>query len=375
MSDGETNNRIAWVHVSNPKFLHYWLTATLGILVIPACLATRLRLTPPPALGMFLLGWGLQSIIWAAVLFQFGVSGSWAPFRRNILRFVPALFMTAILLFVFGLKSGVMIAIVGLAVLEFYYRKGNWKSASSALLPWLYLAVGIQLALYFSSVIVSLRPCTEYDRLFESTGHAPDVRNVGYGYQPRRGWPISTRGDYLLRDRRSHGSGDSVSVSFRRSESCFPDVRRNRHGLLSVARRVLRAPGSRPVYHGWPSAATVHRRSAACISGKRHGTIPSFGLDDAGTRLLRCLSISPHGPAFDSGLVPAQVATGFAHRARLLSSACPCDCHSAMALRCRHPGGTGRCRSCGLADSRCLELSRRNRSTFRKSIEPGAPCP
>ncbi len=167
MRDGETNNRMGWVHLSSPKFLHYWLTAILGILVIPACLATRLRLTPPPALGMFLLGWGLQSIIWAAVLFQFGVSGAWSPFRRNTLRFVPALFMTAILLFVFGLKSGVMIAIVGLAVLEFYYRKGNWKSASSALLPWLYLAVGIQLALYFSSVIVSLRPCTEYDRLFD----------------------------------------------------------------------------------------------------------------------------------------------------------------------------------------------------------------
>jgi hypothetical protein len=34
------------------------------------------------------------------------------------------------------------------------------------LLPWIYLVAGIKIAAYFSSVIVSLRPCTEYDSFF-----------------------------------------------------------------------------------------------------------------------------------------------------------------------------------------------------------------
>ena len=59
-----------------------------------------------------------------------------------------------------------MFALAGLAVLEFYYRKGDWNALGTAVLPWAYLATGIQLALYFSSVIVSVRACTEYDSAF-----------------------------------------------------------------------------------------------------------------------------------------------------------------------------------------------------------------
>ena len=143
--------------------LHYWLTLAFAALLIPACLMTHLRVSVPPGLGAFLLGWVVQSIVWAAVLYQLAIRGSWDPFRRNRWRVVPALSMAGILVFIFGLKAGAIVAIAGLATLEFYYRKGKWKVIAIALLPWAYLAFGIQLALYFSSVIVSLRPCTQYD--------------------------------------------------------------------------------------------------------------------------------------------------------------------------------------------------------------------
>jgi len=147
--------------------LHYWLTVAVAALLIPACLISHLRIGVPAGLGLFLLGWVVQSIVWAAMLYQLAIPGSWEPVRHNRWRVVPALFMTGILVFVFGLKAGVLVAIAGLAGLEFYYRKGNWSAIAGALLPWAYLAFGIQLALYLSSVIVSLRPCTLYDTTFD----------------------------------------------------------------------------------------------------------------------------------------------------------------------------------------------------------------
>jgi hypothetical protein len=115
---------------------------------------------------MFLLGWVLQSIIWAVLLYQFGIPGAWVAIGHCWWRMIPALAMAGIIVFVSGWSSGVMFAIAGFAVLEFYHRKGNWKVLGSAVPPWAYLAFGIQLALYFSSVIVSVRACTEYDSAF-----------------------------------------------------------------------------------------------------------------------------------------------------------------------------------------------------------------
>jgi hypothetical protein len=149
-----------------PGSFHVWLTLALLVLLVPACLLTHLRVSPPPSVHLFLLGWGLHSVICAAVLFQLGTVGAWQHFRREPLRIIPALLMSGVLLFVFGWQAGALLAIVLLAILEFYYRKGNWKAVASALVPWLYLATGIELSLYFSSIIVALRPCTEYDAFF-----------------------------------------------------------------------------------------------------------------------------------------------------------------------------------------------------------------
>jgi len=74
--------------------------------------------------------------------------------------------MAGVIFLVAGWAAGALFAVAGFATLEFYHRKGDWKALRTALLPWAYLALGIQLALYFSSVIVSVRSCTEYDSLF-----------------------------------------------------------------------------------------------------------------------------------------------------------------------------------------------------------------
>ena len=148
--------------------IHFYLTAALGILLVPAAIFTRLRFVPSLSTLTFLMGWAIQSIIWAALLYQFGVKGSWTPLRRNFLRFALMIPMTIAMVVLFGPGAGVGIAIAGLAIAEFVYRQGDWKRAADALLPWLYLAVGIDVALAYSSVIVTLRPCMEYDALFNS---------------------------------------------------------------------------------------------------------------------------------------------------------------------------------------------------------------
>jgi hypothetical protein len=64
---------------------------------------------------------------------------------------------------IFGLTKGIVSFVIAFATAEFCFRRGDWKKVVGAILPWLYLAVGIDAALFFSSVIVTLRPCTEYD--------------------------------------------------------------------------------------------------------------------------------------------------------------------------------------------------------------------
>lgn len=146
--------------------LHYWLTAALAVLLIPVCHATKLRFEMPNYLTGFLLGWALQSIIWAGLLYQFGVRGAFSELRENWRRFLVALFIPVLLLSLFGLRTAGLVCIVGLVILEFYYRGGSWTSVASALIPWAYLAAGIQLAFIYNSAIVSVRPFNLYDTLF-----------------------------------------------------------------------------------------------------------------------------------------------------------------------------------------------------------------
>ena len=146
--------------------LHYWLTASLALLLLPVCHATKLRFEMPSYLPDFLLGWALQSIIWAGVLYQFGMPGAFSELRGNWRRFLIAAGIPVLLVSLFGFRAAGLVSIVGLVILEFYYRGGNWNSVASALIPWAYLAAGIQLAFFYNSAIVSVRPFNLYDTSF-----------------------------------------------------------------------------------------------------------------------------------------------------------------------------------------------------------------
>lgn len=145
---------------------HIWLSAIFFILLLPASYAVRLTpqfsLTDAKLLG----GWVILSIFWAALLYQVSVPGSWAAYRSSsprLLLVIPLLLGMAL---VYGPAQGILAAVAVFAIAEFYFRAGDWQRAAGALLPWLYLVAGIKIAAYFSAVIVSLRPCTEYDPAF-----------------------------------------------------------------------------------------------------------------------------------------------------------------------------------------------------------------
>lgn len=172
--------------------IHFWLTGLLAILLIPAAIFTRLRFPPDSATLGFLSGWALQSIIWAALLYQFGVSSSWSHYRKSRLRLIPATLVAIVLVAVSGPRTGILISIAAFAIVEFQFRGGNWRRAADSLLPFAYLAFGIQIAVDFSSVTVSLRPCTQFDGLFARLdscllfGHSvPQLsRALGFLYGP-----------------------------------------------------------------------------------------------------------------------------------------------------------------------------------------------
>ncbi len=152
---------MASIHRQN---LHFYVTAAFCIFLAPA--AYYAHLLPESSFsstGPFLFSWLFQSIIWAAVLYQFGVPASWAAYRHNSLRLLVAIPLGIGSIAYFGPMQGMEVAVVVFTLAEFYFRKGSWKRAADTLWPWLYLALGISVALFYSSIIVTFRPCTAYD--------------------------------------------------------------------------------------------------------------------------------------------------------------------------------------------------------------------
>jgi hypothetical protein len=104
-----------------------------------------------------------MSVIWAALLYQAGVPGAWLPFLRNGARLIPIALLVAVLSVLWGPRLGISLAIVAVSVMEFSFRNRKWRGVADTAVLWLYLAIGIKIAFGFSSVVVSLKPCTEFD--------------------------------------------------------------------------------------------------------------------------------------------------------------------------------------------------------------------
>lgn len=143
--------------------LHFILTACIGLLLIPACMMAKLRIAVSLSTLNWLLIWGVESIVWAAILYMVYSRDSWSELRKFPARIVSALFLTILTVLLYGPATGIGLGITGFSMLEFYSRRGNWRRILDAILVWLYLAFGIDVAVLFSSVVVTFRPCTAWD--------------------------------------------------------------------------------------------------------------------------------------------------------------------------------------------------------------------
>ena len=152
-----------------PSQLHLWLTAASFLLLWPVCRATRVLPDLSGSVASLFFSWVVQSVVVAGLLYQFAVPGAWQPVWEHRWRFLPAAAILLSLFFYMG--SGFTAALFCLFVLvglEFHFRSGDWLRALWSLLPWVYLAAGIQIAFTFNTAIVTVRPYDLYDLFFRT---------------------------------------------------------------------------------------------------------------------------------------------------------------------------------------------------------------
>jgi hypothetical protein len=150
----------------NRQTFPLWLTVLAGIVLIPISNLARIGL----ALNMqvpisILLGFAL-SIVCAAVLYQLGFGSSWIQLKRDWIRLIPAGILAIIVVIMLGFKVGISVAIIVLAAKEFQLRGGNWRNVLAALALWVYLLIGVLIALSYSTIIVVFRQCSKFDPFF-----------------------------------------------------------------------------------------------------------------------------------------------------------------------------------------------------------------
>jgi hypothetical protein len=145
-------------------YLQYAPVLLMAALFVPACRWVHIRPTAPDRIAGYLFAWFVGSVMRAALLYQIGVSGAWPDLRRNPRRFLYAIPMFVLLLLVFGWWRFVGVSIICVAILEFYHRRGSWKQFGQIVGVWVYLAVGIVLAIEFQAVVVCVRGYDIYDR-------------------------------------------------------------------------------------------------------------------------------------------------------------------------------------------------------------------
>lgn len=150
------------------KKLHVIFTFIMLILLVPACVRTHILPDSPGSVFIFMLGWVAQSIACAALLYQVGTPGAWKSLATGAKRFLLAPLIPLIILPNFGLgPTGWLLCFVSVVVVEFQFRGARWRDALSALLPWLYLTITLQVMLGLNAVIVSVRPINLYDPFFQ----------------------------------------------------------------------------------------------------------------------------------------------------------------------------------------------------------------
>jgi PAP2 superfamily protein len=163
---------------------HYAATFLLAAAIVPAMRLARLpvKFDWPVLLQMYWVVFPLQSILAAIVLYLIGFSAEdtlrplWSRYNQDKRRFLllaPFLLVLSLVCAYFAsLKVLPYMIVLAIAILEMFDRTQDRPrflsvALSSALIPALYLFIGIVLLFAYNDVAVSSRPYVSYDAFFE----------------------------------------------------------------------------------------------------------------------------------------------------------------------------------------------------------------
>ena len=148
--------------------VHCVFSVFMLLLLVPACIHARIRPDSPSNVTIFVVGWIIQSVAWAAVLYQLGIPGSWLQIFKGWKRFLITLAIPLVILpnFGFGLQ-GWLLCFVSIIAAEFHFRGARWRAALNTLIPWIYLTIALQIVLVWNATIVSVRHYNLYDAFFQ----------------------------------------------------------------------------------------------------------------------------------------------------------------------------------------------------------------
>lgn len=150
--------------------IHFLVFGFVSLLLFPAARYAHIQIAPSRATVFsslaYFIDWVVLSTLWAAGLYQLGMPGTWGALAGKWQRFIPTLILGALCIRVLGLQFGLPATLFVFILIEFSFRKGSWRRIGTVFLLWFYLSAGIKIAFAFSSIIVTLRPCTEFDRVF-----------------------------------------------------------------------------------------------------------------------------------------------------------------------------------------------------------------
>jgi hypothetical protein len=164
--------------------LHFALTFLLAAAIVPALRLSRLpiRFDWASLLQAYWVAFAFQSMIAAIMLYVIGfplgetLKPFWSRYRqdkRRLLLLAPFLLFLFLLCFYFSTLTVLpFMVVVAIAILELFDRtQGRAEilsgALSSALIPALYLFVGLVLVSAYNDVAVSSRPYVSYDAFFE----------------------------------------------------------------------------------------------------------------------------------------------------------------------------------------------------------------
>jgi len=161
----QLKNLLGKISAKPSIFVGYALVPVLAALVVLSCWLTHLHPSAPEShaylwiFSTFLL----KSVLCAVMLYQVTVPDAWSTIATGWKRFLCALPLLLVLVLIFRSLMFVPFFIIALAIMEFSYRRGNWKSVGYVVAVLMYLVAGLRFVIESQAVIVWARGYNLYD--------------------------------------------------------------------------------------------------------------------------------------------------------------------------------------------------------------------